>query len=42
MHGLGLETGVDIYKIVLAGDMICKAIGRNNQSKTANALLGNA
>lgn len=41
MHGLGLETGVDIYKIVLAGDMICKAIGRPNQSKTANALLGN-
>lgn len=40
MHGLGLETGVDIYKIVQAGDMICKAIGRKNQSKVANALLG--
>ncbi len=40
MHGMGLETGVDIYKIVQAGDMICKAIGRKNQSKVANALLG--
>ena len=40
MHGLGLETGIDIYKIVQAGDMICKAIGRKNQSKVATALLG--
>lgn len=40
MHGLGLETGIDIYKIVQAGDMICKAIGRKNQSKVASALLG--
>ena len=41
LHGLGLETGVDIYKIVMAGEMICKAIGRRNQSKVANALLAN-
>ncbi len=41
MHGLGMETGIDIYKIVLAGDMICKALGRKNQSKVANALLSN-
>lgn len=40
MHGLGLETGVDIYKIVQAGDTICRLIGRKNQSKVANALLG--
>lgn len=40
MHGLGLETGIDIYKVVQAGDMICKAIGRKNQSKVAHALLG--
>ena len=39
MHGLGIETGIDIYKIVTAGDMICKALGRNNQSKVANALM---
>jgi hydroxymethylglutaryl-CoA lyase len=42
MHGLGLETGVDIYKIVAAGDMICKALGKRNQSKVANALLARA
>lgn len=41
MHGLGIETGVDIYKIVHVGDMICKALGRKNQSKAANALLAN-
>ena len=40
-HGLGLETGVDIYKIVAAGQAICQAMGRKNQSKVANALLAN-
>jgi len=41
MHGLGLETGIDIYKIVEAGDFICKKLGKRNQSKVANALLAN-
>ncbi|AHE67760.1 hydroxymethylglutaryl-CoA lyase [Legionella oakridgensis] len=41
MHGLGIKTGVDIFKIVAAGDMICKVLGRKNQSKVANALLAN-
>ncbi len=41
MHGLGMHTGVDIFKIVAAGDMICKILGRKNQSKVANALLAN-
>lgn len=40
MHGLGIETGVDIYKILAAGEYICKQIGQKNQSKVANALLG--
>ncbi len=39
MHGLGLKTGVDIYQVVDAGAMICKALNRRNQSKVANALL---
>ncbi|KTD10702.1 hydroxymethylglutaryl-CoA lyase [Legionella gratiana] len=39
MHGLGIETGVDIFKVVAAGDMICKILGRKNQSKVANAML---
>ena len=41
MHGLGIHTGVDIYKVVAAGDWICKIMGRKNQSKVANALLAN-
>ena len=41
MHGLGMDTGVDIFKIVSAGDMICKALGRRNQSNVATALLAN-
>jgi len=41
MHGLGMETGVDIYKVVAAGDMICKVLNKKNQSKVANALLAN-
>lgn len=40
MHGLGLETGVDIYKVVAAGHQLCKMLKRTNQSKVANALLG--
>lgn len=41
MHGLGIETGIDIYKVVAAGHMICKILGRKNHSKVANALLAN-
>ncbi|MFA5959408.1 MAG: hydroxymethylglutaryl-CoA lyase [Tatlockia sp.] len=41
MHGLGIETGVDIYKVVAAGDRICKVLRKKNQSKVANALLAN-
>lgn len=41
LHGLGLDTGVDIFKVVSAGDMICKALNKKNQSKVANALLAN-
>lgn len=42
MHGLGIKTGVDIYKVVRAGESICKALQRKNQSKVANALLANS
>jgi hydroxymethylglutaryl-CoA lyase len=41
MHGLGIETGVDIFKVVNAGDMMCKHLNRKNQSKVATALLAN-
>lgn len=39
LHGLGIETGVDIYKLVTIGDEICTLLKRRNQSKVANALL---
>ncbi|NBX84413.1 MAG: hydroxymethylglutaryl-CoA lyase [Gammaproteobacteria bacterium] len=39
MHGMGLETGVDIYQIVQLGDKICRILQRQNQSKVAKALL---
>lgn len=41
MHGLGIDTGVDVFKVVAVGDMICRILGRKNQSKVANALLAN-
>ncbi len=41
MHGLGIDTGVDIFKVLSAGDMICKVLGKKNQSKVANAMLAN-
>lgn len=39
LHGLGINTGIDIYKFVRIGDAICKKLGRKNQSKVARALL---
>lgn len=41
MHGLGITTGIDIYQVVRAGDYLCKALGKRNQSKVAAALLAN-
>jgi hydroxymethylglutaryl-CoA lyase len=39
MHGLGLETGVDIFKIAQVGSQICKILNRPNPSKVARALI---
>jgi hydroxymethylglutaryl-CoA lyase len=39
MHGLGLETGIDIFKIVQVGNQICQILNRPNPSKVARALL---
>lgn len=41
MHGLGIETGVDIFKLVAIGQLFCKALNRRNQSKVAGALMAN-
>ncbi|PJD90472.1 MAG: hydroxymethylglutaryl-CoA lyase [Legionella sp.] len=41
MHGLGITTGVDIYKVIEAGHQLCTFLGKKNQSKVANAMLAN-
>ncbi|WRX24707.1 Pyruvate carboxyltransferase - like 3 [Theobroma cacao] len=38
LNGLGVETHVDLEKLMLAGDFICKHLGRPSSSKTAVAL----
>ena len=39
LHGLGIRTGIDLDKLVDAGDYISKAIGKANGSRVARALL---
>ncbi|WP_186222190.1 hydroxymethylglutaryl-CoA lyase [Burkholderia gladioli] len=39
MQGLGIETGIDLGKVVEAGDFISRAIGRENASRAGRALL---
>ncbi|XP_046959116.1 3-hydroxymethyl-3-methylglutaryl-CoA lyase, cytoplasmic isoform X3 [Lynx rufus] len=37
LNGLGLNTGVNIYKVMEAGDFICKAVNKTTNSKVAQA-----
>lgn len=37
-NGLGVQTNVDIMKVIAAGEYICQHIGRQNNSKAAIAL----
>lgn len=39
LNGLGIEHGVDINKLALAGQEICKALGKPGNSKVAAAIL---
>jgi hydroxymethylglutaryl-CoA lyase len=39
LHGLGLETGIDLDEVVSIGEFICQAIGRPNASKAGRAIL---
>ena len=39
LDGLGIKHGVDMQKLLEASDYICKALGRENQSHVAKALL---
>ena len=38
LNGLGIESGVDLDKLVSAGNMISRHLGRENQSRAARAL----
>jgi hydroxymethylglutaryl-CoA lyase len=42
LHGLGIETGVDLVKLAAAGRMICEHLGRPPASKVARVLAGKA
>lgn len=42
LNGLGIHSGIDLDKLILAGDYICQAIGRDNGSKVAKAFLAKA
>ncbi len=37
LNGLGIATGVDLHKLIKAGDFISNRLGRKNQSKVAHA-----
>ena len=39
LHGLGIETGVDLEAVVSIGQFISEAIGKPNQSRVGKALL---
>jgi hydroxymethylglutaryl-CoA lyase len=39
LHGLGIETGIDLDKLVDAGDFISRRIGKANGSRVGRALL---
>ena len=38
LHGLGLETGVDLDRLVEVGDWICALLGKNSNSKAGKAI----
>lgn len=38
LNGLGLETGVDLHRLIEAGRYICNHLGRDSRSKVALAL----
>jgi hydroxymethylglutaryl-CoA lyase len=39
LQGLGIETGVDMHKLIAAGQRICEVLGKANGSRVARALL---
>ena len=39
MQGLGIETGVDMDKLIASGNRICEILGKTNGSRVARAFL---
>jgi hydroxymethylglutaryl-CoA lyase len=39
LHGMGIETGIDLNKLIDAGQFISDFLGRKSHSRAANALL---
>lgn len=39
LHGMGIETGIDLNKLVVAGERISEFLGRRNDSNVARALI---
>jgi len=42
LNGLGIETGVDMDKLIAAGDFICRHVGKPTNSRVARALAARA
>lgn len=42
LNGLNIEHGVDLNKLIHAGNTICQTLGRTNPSKTAQAITAKA
>ncbi|MNZ33108.1 Hydroxymethylglutaryl-CoA lyase YngG [compost metagenome] len=39
LNGMGIETGIDMEKLVDAGQRICAVLGKENGSRVARAIL---
>jgi hydroxymethylglutaryl-CoA lyase len=42
LNGLGVDTGIDMNKLIAAGDFICGVLGRPTHSRAAKALAARA
>jgi hydroxymethylglutaryl-CoA lyase len=39
LNGMGIETGIDMAKLIAAGQGICDVLGKANESRAARAFL---
>lgn len=39
LHGMGLKTGIELTKLIEAGERICQYLGRPNRSKVATTMM---